>query len=555
MMYYGNLLREQYYKTTQEEMHTQLSLSVERIEQYLETLKRDMLFISKLDVMNDIYSDDVDRRISTLLENKKKELTLDGDFHLVAKDGKILSSSNVEKLFQKFTDTSFMRVKVYSPIDNAPIADLVLEFSLQNITHFFENSTQRQYYMILNKTKELYKVDSFENHINVSKNLKSKQEIEIVLEQNQDIFLNLLKTYEYWFILMLIVGAVIIGFIALFFINILIRPIIELSSVVEDIIENKDYSHQVKVHSQDEIGKLSSSFNTMLIGIYNALEELKKEAKNRENLIEEKGKNEMLQELSRKLSKYLSPQVYESIFSGAQDVTLTSKRKKLTIFFSDIVNFTDTTDTMESEDLSELLNDYLNNMTLIALEYGATVDKYIGDAIMLFFGDPHSKGISEDAKACVHMALAMHDKMDDLQRKWKSKGFTKPFQVRMGIHTGYCTVGNFGSQDRLEYTIIGSSVNLASRIESSAKPDDILISEETMLLVSDTFRCTEVKTLTPKGFKRAIALYKVENNDSVDVEEFEITNKGFLLSCNLNNLSQEDKHSLKNQLSEILQKI
>jgi class 3 adenylate cyclase len=287
----------------------------------------------------------------------------------------------------------------------------------------------------------------------------------------------------------------------------------------------------------------------------NLLDKLKIEASNRENLVEERGKNEMLEQLSTKLSRYLSPQVYESIFSGDQDVTLTSKRKKLTIFFSDIVNFTDTTDTMESEDLSELLNDYLNEMTLIALKYGATVDKYMGDAIMLFFGDPHTNGIKEDAVACVDMALAMRKRMNVLHEKWRNKGFSKPFQVRVGIHTGYCTVGNFGSKDRLEYTIIGSSVNLASRIETSANPNEILISRETKLLVSDNFVCKEVNGITPKGFKRPIALYKVENNLDEDMRVLDIQKNGFKLSCNIQNLSLEDKDILKDELSSLIKKL
>ena len=115
-------------------------------------------------------------------------------------------------------------------------------------------------------------------------------------------------------------------------------------------------------------------------------------------------KNKELDALSTKLSKYLSPQIYHSIFTGAQNVEIASSRKKLTIFFSDVVNFTETTDKLESEDLTNLLNRYLTEMTNIALEHGATIDKYIGDAIMVFFGDPESRGVKEDARACVRMA-------------------------------------------------------------------------------------------------------------------------------------------------------
>ncbi|PHS59248.1 MAG: hypothetical protein COB17_00665 [Sulfurimonas sp.] len=294
----------------------------------------------------------------------------------------------------------------------------------------------------------------------------------------------------------------------------------------------------------------------MITGMQMALIKLQEEAKNRENLIEEKSKSEMLEKLSTKLSRYLSPQVYQSIFSGEQDVTLTSKRKKLTIFFSDIIGFTDITDTMESEDLSNLLNDYLNEMTLIALKYGATVDKYIGDSIMLFFGDPYSKGVKDDAIACVNMALDMNERMSFLHKKWKNSGFTKPFDVRIGIHTGYCTVGNFGSKDRLEYTIIGSSVNLASRIESSAKPQEILISNETQLLVSDSFECKKSKEIMLKGFKRPVSLYVVEKKiKEIEKELLDIKKNGFELSYNINELSLDDKSILKEELSSLIKNL
>jgi class 3 adenylate cyclase len=104
-------------------------------------------------------------------------------------------------------------------------------------------------------------------------------------------------------------------------------------------------------------------------------------------------KNKELEALSKKLSKYLSPQIYHSIFTGAQNVEIASNRKKLTIFFSDVVNFTETTDKLESEDLTNLLNRYLTEMSNIAFEHGATIDKYIGDAIMVFFGGPETKGV------------------------------------------------------------------------------------------------------------------------------------------------------------------
>ena len=118
-------------------------------------------------------------------------------------------------------------------------------------------------------------------------------------------------------------------------------------------------------------------------------------------------RTEQLETLSTKLSKYLAPQVYASIFQGTQPVEIASNRKKLTIFFSDLVGFTETTETLESEELTAILNRYLNEMAGIALKYGATLDKYVGDAILAFFGDPETRGVAEDAKACVAMALEM----------------------------------------------------------------------------------------------------------------------------------------------------
>lgn len=220
-------------------------------------------------------------------------------------------------------------------------------------------------------------------------------------------------------------------------------------------------------------------------------------------------KNKALEALSTKLSKYLSPQVYSSIFSGSQRVEIVSSRKKLTIFFSDIADFTETTDDLESEELTALLNHYLTEMSKIALEYGATIDKYIGDAILAFFGDPETKGVREDAMACVNMAIAMQRRMQELQAEWRDAGLQKPFQLRIGINTGYCTVGNFGSEDRMEYTIIGSEVNLAARLQSHAELGSILISHETYSLVKDMVMAEERDPIRAKGIAKPVRNYKV----------------------------------------------
>jgi PAS domain S-box-containing protein len=219
--------------------------------------------------------------------------------------------------------------------------------------------------------------------------------------------------------------------------------------------------------------------------------------------------HDKIEKLAAKLSKYLSPQVYESIFSGKQNVKIEAYRKKLTVFFSDIKGFTELTDRLEPEVLSSLLNSYLNEMSKIALKHGGTIDKFVGDAILIFFGDPESKGDREDANACVLMALEMQERMKYLRKLWEDQGISKPLNIRIGINTGYCNVGNFGSEDRLDYTIIGGEVNLASRLESKADSGQILISHETYALIKKQIVCEKKEEINVKGIAHKIQTYQV----------------------------------------------
>ena len=222
-------------------------------------------------------------------------------------------------------------------------------------------------------------------------------------------------------------------------------------------------------------------------------------------------KKEETERLSINLAKYLPPQVHKAIFSGKFNTGIATKRRKLTIFFSDISNFTSTSEGLQPEDLTRYLNEYFSEMTDIALDHGATIDKYIGDAMMVFFGDPDSKGEQEDARACVKMALKMRDRISDLQDKWQKQGFADPFVIRMGMNTGYCNVGNFGSDQRLTYTIIGSEVNVAQRLEASAQPGGILMSYETYAHAQDLIEVEQLNSISMKGVKREIKVFSVLN--------------------------------------------
>lgn len=237
----------------------------------------------------------------------------------------------------------------------------------------------------------------------------------------------------------------------------------------------------------------------------------------REELLEQKirdreiieEKSAQLEHLATRLAKYLSPQIYESIFSGKQDGSTATKRKNLTIFFSDIEQFTDLSETLEPERLTKVINSYLSEMSSIAIQCGGTIDKFIGDAVMVFFGDPESDGAEEDALKAVEMALLMQQRVGEMQSYWKKLGVPKPMMVRMGITSGYCTVGNFGSDKRLDYTVLGRPVNLASRLEGMADPGSVLISDSTCNLISEHVVCEPVGEVSPKGFARPVEVFKV----------------------------------------------
>ena len=290
--------------------------------------------------------------------------------------------------------------------------------------------------------------------------------------------------------------------------------------------------HKIKIIVGDEeryftlaSTRTSSSFSNGLIGVQGQLidrtNEVTLQARNEELLVEnEKAfeelsfKTERLEKISNQLAKYLSPQIYKNIFETDTDKVETYTRKKLTVFFSDIKEFTSLSDTLDPDLLAEIINEYLSEMTEIALYFGGTIDKFIGDAILIFFGDPETEGTALDAEKCVNMAIAMRKRVGELDEVWKKeKGITQGLQVRTGISTGYCTVGNFGSVQRVDYTVLGSPVNLAARLEAACGPQEILVSPETKSLVEKVFEFEEKKPIKLKGFSESIKPYQLIIND------------------------------------------
>jgi class 3 adenylate cyclase len=191
-------------------------------------------------------------------------------------------------------------------------------------------------------------------------------------------------------------------------------------------------------------------------------------------------------------------------------------------------------------------------MTTIALDYGATIDKYIGDGIMLFFGDPETKGLKEDATSCVKMALDMLKELDDLSDKWVDYGMKEPLQMRIGIDTGFATVGNFGSESRLDYTAIGSAVNRASRLETAADHGSIFISEDTYNLVRESIDAIELEPIHLKGIGEFKARKVVGTIDSASIS----VNLGKRnLSLVLDRLSETELEMTKKSLQQALREL
>ncbi|MEW2911453.1 CHASE domain-containing protein [Leisingera sp. JC11] len=222
-----------------------------------------------------------------------------------------------------------------------------------------------------------------------------------------------------------------------------------------------------------------------------------------------RAKNRKLELVSKTLARYLPRQVWDAVMSGHNRRSIGARRKPLTIFFGDIVDFTRLSNEMHPDELTFILNDFFSEMSAIGQRYGATLDKYVGDAVIMFFGDPISKGVRQDAVSCVLMAIEMQQRMSSLRKKWRNMGHPQPLHMRMGIHSGTCNVGNFGSKERMAYTIVGLDVNITAFVEKFGKPDEVTITGETHALVKGRFECTAFEQVHVKGITRDVQLFSV----------------------------------------------
>ena len=195
-------------------------------------------------------------------------------------------------------------------------------------------------------------------------------------------------------------------------------------------------------------------------------------------------------------------------------------------------------------------------MARIALDYGGTIDKYVGDAVMIFFGDPETSGVKEDALKCVNMAITMQRRMRELGDQWAQKfGLREPLKMRIGINTGYCTVGNFGSEDRLDYTVIGGQVNLAARLEAIAEPSSILVSFDTYSQIAIEVDRIEVEKVQVKGISEELQAFQVVLDVGEKPKTLNIETENLHCSLNIDRLSIDEVNKLEQFIEDAKRKI
>jgi adenylate cyclase len=215
--------------------------------------------------------------------------------------------------------------------------------------------------------------------------------------------------------------------------------------------------------------------------------------------------------LRKTFEAYFPPKVVERIIANPSLIASAGERKELTILFSDIAGFTKRASTLPPDLIQAFLNEYFEAMIDIVFRYEGTVDKFMGDGLMVFCGDPEPQ--PDHALRCVRMAVDMQTAIREISARWEGRG-DGALHVRIGINTGVVVVGNMGSARRLSYTVLGSDVNLAQRLESNAPLDGILISRRTNELLGGAIPTRPAGRIVVKGLDDPVEVHVVAFADS-----------------------------------------
>lgn len=286
----------------------------------------------------------------------------------------------------------------------------------------------------------------------------------------------------------------------------LIRPVRKMDHALARIAGG-DFDEHVEVPNRDEFGRLTANLNRTSGHLSELYQDLTQLNENLERTVEEQ-----LGQIRRgeQLRRYLAPQVADAVLSGSAPVTLDSTRRNLTILFANIRGFTAMSERVEPEELIDALNEYFAVMTDVVFRHGGTLDKYVGDGILSFFGDPIQ--FEDHAERAVGAALEMRSLLRGLRSKWMER-LHEELNVGIGISTGYVTVGNIGSDTRTEYTVIGNHVNLASGLAESAGSNQILVSERTLAAVRGRVEANPVDEISLEDMHRAVRIFEIVRAD------------------------------------------
>jgi len=217
-------------------------------------------------------------------------------------------------------------------------------------------------------------------------------------------------------------------------------------------------------------------------------------------------KSEELHRLNERIARYLAPQVTRRLFSRGEPL-LALKRKWVTVCFVDIAHFTRMTSELAPEELAMVLNDYLKEMSRLAARVGGMVDKFIGDAVMIIFGDPVSEGRHQEAERAIQLVLDLPGCLVELSQFWADQGLDQTLSVRVGLASGYCSVGDFGNEDRLDYTVVGKAVNLASRLQTQAGVNEALVDRASFGLLARKELFQRTGALEVRGIQHPVEAY------------------------------------------------
>jgi adenylate cyclase len=212
--------------------------------------------------------------------------------------------------------------------------------------------------------------------------------------------------------------------------------------------------------------------------------------------------------IKQAFSHYLSHEVINEMLADPSKLKLGGERRLITVMFSDVRGFTSYSESHEPEEVVAMLNQILTEQVKVIFKYSGTLDKFVGDEVMAFFGAPGNKHVNDHALVAVRTAIEIQEKMRELREKW-SQEKKQVLQIGIGINTGEMVVGNMGSADRMDYTIIGDNVNLGARLCSAAGKEEIIISESTYDMVASQINAEKLEPISVKGKAKPISIYRV----------------------------------------------